>query len=165
MSRRHAQRLHEADGALLLGQQAVDVREDQPARRIPVEVRGCAMDQAAADGLRRPLQVYRLQQFVGRAYAPEGECSLQAHQFLRKHRGHAGLDQFPRRLQAIVAAENVRHLRVHLPARADQHRQRAPVVVRVLRHDQALHVEHLQRGEFGVIADASALNREVGEQD
>ena len=66
--------------------------------------------------------------------------------------------------QAIVAAVNVVKLGTHLRARADDHRP-APGVVRVVRQDHALAVEHLQHRELGQVGEAPVLNQHIREQN
>ena len=119
---------------------------------------------AVLDLDRRLLERHRLDQLLGRPDAAEGEGELHAHDRLGLLRRHAGLDQFVLRSESVVAAEQVRHLRVELVARADDARPLAGVV-RVLGHQHALQVEHLQHRELGAVAGLAVLDREVGEQD
>ena len=105
-----------------------------------------------------------VEEIGGGTNAAESELQLEAHDLYGLLLGHAGLDDFLKRNQPVVAAIDIVQLRLDLIGRSDQHRF-ALGVVRMPGDHHPLFVEHVQNRELGKIGEFAVLQGKIRKQD
>ena len=105
-----------------------------------------------------------IEEILGLPEGAEGELELHAEVLVGGPRAEPRLCELVPGGQPVVAEVDVAALRLDLLAEADDHRAQASVV-RVPREDHALAVEHLEGRELAEVAEAAALDGQLGEED
>ena len=102
-------------------------------------------------------KLFRIQNFA------ECEFQFHSHQLVCPFGLHAGLKHIILRDQAVIAAIDILHLRLHLFARPQKQWLHA-FIVRVSWDDRPLAVEHFKDREFCQFAELAVLKRNVRHQ-